>query len=48
MRSPFTATQPSIRYRIYKLSLVSMSWRSQFVERRSPILVFFTEYYAIA
>ncbi|MEA5602447.1 hypothetical protein [Nostoc sp. UHCC 0252] len=38
MRSPFTATQPSIRYRIYKLSLVSMSERSQLVIKSSEKL----------
>ncbi|WP_335010903.1 hypothetical protein [Nostoc sp.] len=38
MRSPFTATQPSSRYRIYKLSLVSMSWRSQLVIKSSQKL----------
>ncbi|MEH1772164.1 MAG: hypothetical protein V7L24_04390 [Nostoc sp.] len=38
MRSPFTATQPSSRYGIYKLSLVSMSWRSQLVIKSSQKL----------
>ncbi|MEH2119837.1 hypothetical protein [Nostoc sp.] len=38
MRSPFTATQPSSRYRIYKLSLVSMSGRSQLIIKSSQKL----------
>ncbi|WP_190241023.1 hypothetical protein [Nostoc sp. 'Peltigera membranacea cyanobiont' 210A] len=38
MRSLFTATQPSSRYRIYKLSLVSMSERSQLVMKSSQKL----------
>ncbi|WP_174711716.1 hypothetical protein [Nostoc sp. TCL240-02] len=38
MRSPFTATQPSSRYQIYKLCLVSMSGRSQLVIKSSEKL----------
>ncbi|MHC5733406.1 hypothetical protein [Nostoc sp.] len=38
MRSPFTATQPSSRYQIYKLSLMLMSERSQLVIKSSEKL----------
>ncbi|MEH1950526.1 MAG: hypothetical protein V7K77_26735 [Nostoc sp.] len=38
VQSPFTATQPSSQYRVYKLSLVSMSGRSQLVIKSSEKL----------